>query len=482
MLITIFRRLSCAALIFVASPCFAEVADQTPDFSPIHSGEKLPFSIAIENADFNLPAGVHSGVVATDNGKWLLLAGRTNGMHTFVEGNNNFPTQKQNTWVFVVDPQRKKTYKRSLHSNQAGLSQKQIDRLSVTNPQFYQEGSTLYMTGGYGVNTSTGKFSTKPVLTAIDVPGLIRWVMRKKTHCDGQETAAQHIRQISNPIFRVTGGYMTRIGKNATLLVFGQNFSGYYVQESNGSYTRQVRRFRIIDDGVNLGVKIKNAKPKKPDPNYRRRDLNVVPAIQWRNGKADPYLIAFSGVFTLTNGAWTVPVTISASGHPSMENPEHEHTFRQGMNNYTSATVQLFSKKDRDFYSVLLGGISGGYFVGDTFIKDGDLPFINQVTAIRRSHKGNFKQYILDAEYPVIPSTGANPGNPLLFGAGAQFVPADYIAQYPNGVFKLDGIKEPTLIGYVVGGIQSSVPNTVTRHDSAASPYIFKVTLSPKRL
>lgn len=480
MLISKVRHFLCAAMVFVISPvCVTEAANQTKDVSHIHSGDTLPFSVSIERAGFKLPEGVHSGVFATHEGKWLLLAGRTNGMHTFANNDDNFPPQKQNTWVFVVDPLTKKTYKRSLHSNQSGLSQHQIDLLSVTSPQFYQDGSTLYITGGYGVDTATGLFSTKDVLTAIDVPGLIHWTLREESHSD-HDTAAKHIRQISNPVFQVTGGYMNRIGNHGTLLVFGQNFTGFYLAESNGVYTEQVRRFKISDNGKKLGVKIEEPKPLIPDPNFRRRDLNVVPAIQWQDDSADPYFIAFSGVFTLTGGAWTVPVTITPTGHPAMENPKHEHTFKQGMNNYACATVGLFSKEHQDFYNLFLGGISFGYFQGKNFVTDPELPFINQVTAIRRSHHGNFKQYILDAVYPVIPSKGANPGNPLLFGAGAQFVLAESIAKYGNDVLELDAIKEPTVVGYVVGGIQSSLPNTETRHDSAASAYIFKVTVSPK--
>lgn len=477
MSISMTRCFIYALAIFAASPsCKTDADNQTPDVSLIHSGAKLPFRVEIEEADFELPDGLHSGVFATHDGKWLLLAGRTNGMHTFANDDDNFPPRKQNTDVYVIDPHKRKTYKRSLYSRNSGLSQNQIDLLSVTSPQFYQEGSTLYITGGYGVNTPTGSFSTKEVLSAIDIPGLMHWTM----HDDCSHTALSHIRQIFDPIFRVTGGYMTRMDNHDTLLVFGQNFEGFYVAESNGIYTQQVRRFRIIDDGTTLSVEIKNPLPSNPDPNFRRRDLNVVPAIEWVNGKADPYLIALSGVFTLSGGAWTVPVTVNASGYPEMDDPADPKTFKQGMNNYVSPSIGLFSKEDKKFYGLLLGGISYGYFENGEFVTDSELPFINQSTAISRNGAGHFKQYILDTEYPFIPSKGANKGNPLLFGAGALYIIDENLPIYPNGVAKLDKIDEPTVIGYVVGGIQSSVPNTETRLDSAASCRVFKVILSPK--
>lgn len=87
----------------------------------------------------------------------------------------------------------------------------------------------------------------------------------------------------------------------------------------------------------------------------------------------------------------------------------------------------------------------------------------------------------MDNEYPVIPSTGSNPGNRLLFGTEAVFIPHDDIALYVNNVIQLDALpKAPTVIGYIVGGIMSTLPNTNTSADSTASPYIFKVILTPR--
>jgi hypothetical protein len=91
----------------------------------------------------------------------------------------------------------------------------------------------------------------------------------------------------------------------------------------------------------------------------------------------------------------------------------------------------------------------------------------------------NFSQYIMDNQYPTIPSTGFNPGNTLLFGSAGFFIPAN-ILKYPNGVINLDTIRQPTVIGYIVGGIESTVPNTVVDPDTTASPYVFQVTLVPK--
>ena len=84
----------------------------------------------------------------------------------------------QNTVVYVVNPKTKVIYSRSLYDASSKLSQAQIDLFSVTNPLFYyaENKSTLYLIGGYGIDTASNTMGTKPALTAIDVPDLIKWV------------------------------------------------------------------------------------------------------------------------------------------------------------------------------------------------------------------------------------------------------------------------------------------------------------------
>ena len=120
-----------------------------------------------------------------------------------------------------------------------------------------------------------------------------------------------------------------------------------------------------------------------------------------------------------------------------MANPTNATTFMQGMNNFNCPTLELYSQKERNSYTVLMGGISFGFFASGVFQTDAELPFINQVTTIKRDRNGVFSQYLMNAEYPVIPSTGSNPGNQLLFGASATLIPADGLPTYKNGVLKL---------------------------------------------
>lgn len=454
----------------VATTVFAS-NNQTDDLSPVLV-DQLPFIITIEQADFSLPAGIHSGASAQYGGQYLYIAGRTNGLHGFNNDNNNFPPDQQNSTVFVIDVLTKKVYTRSLYDSSSGLTQAQIDTLSVTSPQYYQSGNRLYITGGYGVDTSTGTFSTKAVLTAIDVPGLIAWV----THPQRSTQASSFIRHISDPLFQVTGGAMYQYGQHPTLLIFGQNFAGFYNGASNGAYTQQVRRFNIIDDGEFLGFITQNATSQ--DPNYRRRDLNIIPIIRSVDHQKVPAYVALSGVFTLDTGVWTVPVEISADGNPFMSDPIVDATFKQGMNNYACPHVELLSAQG-NMYSILFGGLTFEFYDGTDFLTDPEIPFTNNVTVIKRSKSGVYSQHLSPNQYPTIVSTASNPGNTLLFGAGGTFVIAPNMKLYSNNVLKLKKIKRPTVIGYIIGGIQSTLPNTNTTSDSAASPYIFKVILTP---
>ena len=459
-------------IILFCSQLLHPTNNQTDDLSPILVNQSVPFKVTIESAEFILPGGIHSAASAQCGSNYLFITGRTNGLHGFADDNNDFPPSLQNSTVFVINPCTKTVQSRSLYDPLSGLNQEQIDTLSVTSPQSYQSGNTLYITGGYGVETSTGNFSTKDTLTAIDVSGLIHWV----TNPNCSSRASKYIRQISNPVFQVTGGAMYQFGQCPTLLIFGQNFIGFYTTSSNGLYTQQVRKFHIVDDGKCLDVVVHES--TTPDPNYRRRDLNIIPIIETNCKKKTPAYVALSGVFTLDTGIWTVPVEITASGTPSMADPSLESTFKQGMNNYVSAHVELLSKNG-EMYSILFGGITFGFFQNGQFMTDSGIPFTNQVTAIKRSKNGQYQQFLLPNQYPTIVSTESNPGNTLLFGAGAKFIIAPDVPVFSNGVLNLAKIKKRTVIGYIIGGIQSTVPNTSTISDSAASPHIFKVTLIP---
>ena len=461
----------CCTLLLSAT-CANSSDNQTDDLSPILPAAGLPFRLAIEKVDFQLPEGLHSGVLGVFQGKWILIGGSHIGLHGF--GVDPFPLIAFNKTIYVVDPATGRTLSRSLTDVGSGLTQQQIDSMAVISPEDFQDSTTLYMAGGYGYDTSTGTYGTKSIFTAINLPGIVQWVTQPNNH---GLTVAQNIRQIYNPVFQVTGGKMAKLG-DVIQLIFGQNFTGVYTPGSNGAYSEQVRQFRLGESAGQLYVDVLDPKPLIPEPDFRRRDLNIIPALLNNQNKLEYGFVAFSGVFTPAGGAWTVPVVIKEKGNPVMADPALPTTFKQGMNQYVCANTSLYSRRFTSMYNIFFGGISYGFFSNGVFQTDSELPFINQVTTVKMDKNGYFTQYIMDSQYPVIPSTQANPGNPLLFGAGAFFI-ASNILQYPNSVINLDNIRRPTVLGYIAGGIASTVPNTNVIADSFASPYIFKVTITP---
>jgi hypothetical protein len=335
-------------------------ANQTSDLSPVALNGPSPFKVSLQQYDFgaaSLPT-LHSFAAGQYNGLWVLIAGRTNGLHGFGAINTNFSPEFQNREVWVIDPVTRQSWSRSLDDASSGLTEAEVNSLTPANTEFYQRGNRLYMVGGYGVQTDAGvtpaingTFST---LSAIDLPGLVSWTQ------GGAGTAKASIRQISDPLLAVTGGDIFEIN-GRTHLVFGQNFQGNYSPGSNGLYTDQVRSFDIVDDGVNLALG--NPTQSAQSADYRRRDLNIVPVIRsGAGGQVAEGLVALSGVFTPTNGAWTVPVEIDADGNPTQADPADPNTFKQGMNGYHSAKVGLFSETTGTMHVLLFGGISFQYY------------------------------------------------------------------------------------------------------------------------
>lgn len=450
--------------------------NQTPETSPIFNQDSIPFEIVIEEADFSLPNGLQSYAYAVNDGKWLFFAGRTNGLHGFNNDPNNFPPQAQNFIAYVVDPISKTIASKSLLDPTSGLSQRMIDLLTVTASEYCQVKNTLYFIGGYGVDSETGTFSTKNSLLAINISGFMHWIENPSKG----ESAAQHIRETTHPLLQVTGGRLFQNSPHQPLLlIFGQNFEGAYLPGSNGKYTNQVRCFQIIDNGQQ--IHILPLKSEAPIHSFRRRDMNTTPIIQKRGTTYAQSYIQLSGVFTLSGGVWNVPVHISAGGTPSMADPLNPTTFKQGMNNYACPVVGLFSKSHEEMYILAFGGISYISYDGGVFVPDTEIPFINSVTTIKIDGNNEMTQHLMNNAYPVILSTFSNPGNPLLFGAGAEFIRSPDLPFFPNRVIQFDQLpQEPILLGHIVGGIQSTLPNTNTQFDSAASPYIFTVTLYRK--
>src|SRR5262245_62146540 len=146
--------------IFAARAALAD--NQTATVDPIEIGGALPYQISLSTYDFgsaDLPT-LQSFAAGMYNGKWIMLAGRTNGLHGFTNaGGTNFPAAYQNHDIWVVDPVTKQSWRRSL-DNDATVSAQMLAELTSTNTEFAQLGDRLYVAGGYGVRSTGSGFQT----------------------------------------------------------------------------------------------------------------------------------------------------------------------------------------------------------------------------------------------------------------------------------------------------------------------------------
>lgn len=103
------------------------------------------FELSIEEATLPQAPGLQSYVVGQYQGKWLLIGGRTDGLHrrqpfaAFLAADNNL-------MAYVIDPANLQHWSVSLSSLPTAL----FEQLQSTNMAFIQRDTVLYIVGGYG--------------------------------------------------------------------------------------------------------------------------------------------------------------------------------------------------------------------------------------------------------------------------------------------------------------------------------------------
>ena len=114
-------------------------------FTLVVKAQITPFQVVIEPLQIRGLVGLQSFAFGQHDGKWLILGGRSDGLHrrqpwaTFNEAG-------QNNQLIVIDPIARKKWSAALTSLPLSVQ----EQLSSTNMEFHQEGNYLYITGGYG--------------------------------------------------------------------------------------------------------------------------------------------------------------------------------------------------------------------------------------------------------------------------------------------------------------------------------------------
>ena len=423
-------------------------------FPIVDNSGQVPFQIQLTPLTIPDAPALQSAASAEYNGKWLFIGGRTDGLHGMVPLLNNFPPQYENKNIIVIDPTTGQVWTRPWSNSL--LAQRVIDPLTSVATESVQNGTHLYVIGGYGVDTTgyykhSGDYTTFDTLTSINVPGMIQAVI------NGGSIAAQ-IQQIHNPAFQVTGGQLGKLG-NRYYLVMGQTFLGdYFSLSAVQKYTDQIQSFQMESTAHSLSIR--NYQTSTDVANFHRRDFRMSPVIL-PGGK--PGIEAYGGVFTPTfiPGVWRQPITITSSGKIYVS------PYQQFFSQYDCPQIPLYSAKSQTMQTVFLGGISYYYYDPATTPSinySAGVPFINTISDLVQPPSGADQEYVLPTTLPY------------LLGAEAAWMPLTSAPTYSNGVIKLDAIHRTTTVGYMYGGIVADAGNF---GNTAAWSGIYQVTLTP---
>lgn len=413
------------------------------------------FVISMEPLTIANAPGVHTySWGKTDDHKWVIVGGRIDGLHqrqpfaTFLEQDNN-------KFIFVIDPQSEQVWEANLNVLPASM----FEQLQTTNQQFKQRDSILYITGGYGFSATAGDHITFPNLTAISLNEVADAVI------SGQ-SIIPYFRQITDFNMKQTGGQLGLID-STFYLVGGNLFDGRYNPQGPDFgpgfvqiYSNEIRKFKILDDGINLSIYDYSA--VHDTVNLHRRDYNMVPQI-FPDGTFG--FTAFTGVFDYDDTPYLNTVDITPSGYTVNNN------FEQLLSQYHCAQLAISDAQGNAMHNIFFGGLSQFQFdATGTLVEDINVPFVKTISKTTRFSDGSMQE--VDLGYIEMP---------VLVGAGAEFIPV-HDSMYFNDILKLNDLPEGiTLVGYIYGGIESTAENIFTVNDgtqSFASNTIFKVYIN----
>jgi hypothetical protein len=416
-------------------------------FLPGVSVTAQPFAVTIADEPITAMPGIHSFAFAEGSSKWLFIGGRINGLHGFLTP-FAFETQYANTQITVVDPVANQSWTASALTLPDSIS----DPITSTNMEYYQDGNTLYMAGGYGWKNSVNSFVTYPTLTAIDVSGLMNAVINGTA-------INSYFRQITDTNLAIAGGHLEKLD-TTYYLVFGHKFMGAYHEMdmmNNQQYSNAIRTFQIQDDGVNISIT--NFQTSIDTANFHRRDYNLVPQIFPDRQFG---FTAFSGVFRY---GINQPFLNSVDIKPMLFSVNN--SFTQNLSNYESAVMAVYDSLSNIMHSVFFGGMSMYYVdtVTQQQVLDTLVPFVSTISRVQRNADSTMTEYVLPARMPGY------------YGSNALFIPLPSINLYHNRIINLNALSGLTKVGYIVGGILSPDRNiaATSPESSSANTRVFAV-------
>jgi hypothetical protein len=437
---------TCAILVLTALSCVLvhakKVSAQTTD--------DFPFEIELRPVTIPALPGLHSFAFGQHDGRWLIVGGRTDGLHAR-QPFTSFPVEHNNTRFFVVDPVEGLWKSASIADLPAGPR----EQLQATNLNFAQYGDTLFVIGGYGFSASRNDHITHPSLSAILVPDVIEAIWNERPF-------EQFVRYREVDRLATTGGQLGRIG-NQFYLAGGHRFDGRYNPMGFATYV-QTYRTEVLVFNLAFG----DTEPEFTeidawqDPAHlRRRDYNLLPYMH-TDGEAG-YLIS-AGVFREdVNLPFLYPVEIRADGYQAIEH------FDQLLSHYHSPKTAFFDAITEQLHMIFFGGLAQFFFEDGNLVQDDLVPFVRTISRVSRDQNGEFREFALPVEMPG------------LRGTSAEFIPNPDLQTNETGVVLLADVPVAgLLLGHIVGGIESPSLNPFTFNQTSttlADPSVYAVWL-----
>jgi hypothetical protein len=387
------------------------------------------YAVKIDSIQIDGLPGLHSYAFAEHEGKWLIIGGRTDGLHPR-QPFASFPELENNTNIYVIDIQNKQFWSASLNVLPTSIK----EQLQSSNMNFYQDADTLVLIGGYCYAPSAATHITFPQLTTVMVSSLINAVI---TNAD----ITPFIKQITNDIFAVTGGELAKL-ENTYYLIGGQRFDGEYNPMGHPTYvqtyTDAIQKFTLNNSGA--ATEYANYE-KITDPiHLHRRDYNLLSHI-YPDGSEG--LVISSGVFQqFVDLPYLYPVEITTDNYVA------KTAFNQYLNNYHTAHTNIYDSAENKMTSLFFGGISQYYYVDGALHQDDLVPFVNTISGISRDASGNYTEFYIPG------------GMPGFKGSSAEFLPNYNLTNNHSEILRETKFEGDTItIGYILGGISSPSKN-----------------------
>jgi hypothetical protein len=436
----------------------------------ISQASDFSIDLAIDGTDHSNAPALQSFVYGEGSGgDMLLIGGRINGFHGFIEPDESFPYDKANTNMYVYNRLNDTVWSMPVST----LSKQLAYMFASTNMQHVREGKYLYMNGGYVQLDGTDEWTTLNLFVRVDVSRMIGAIK-------AQDTTALNASIVWtwNKKLEITGGELFKLSDGNFYLCVGHNFQGMYTHDAasvSQVYQDKVTVFQV-DESVKDTITIIESSfqylsDNLPDSitQYRRRDLNVVPSVEYGGNSIG--LTMYAGVFTSPvaptkaeqNKPFKFPIYIgTGGGTPSAAVDE---TYTQETNVYAAANVLMYDDAGV-MYTTVIGGI------GDELNND---DFTKKVLTLRRDYTTSVQAGVTTASY--------QPDLANYNGSEAVFIidPAPGVEMYMNSTEIFDYISIPsgtTRLGYMYGGIQAdSAASSPTKATYAINTF-YEVTIT----